>query len=320
MKSPKNLALLVLLLGVLSVGSGALAQEKVRVSYSSRSYSSLPAYIAQASGFFRDESLDVELIQMRPATSSPALYNGDVQATLTFGSTVGAIVSGFPFKIVAVLTEKPVHYLVARPEIRTVQDLKGKKLGVSQLLGTDEFAAYAILEALGFNPKEVKAIALGDEAIRREALRKGVVEASAISPPGPVQLAREGFRILGGPKEVKIGSPAAGLAVTDKTLKDRPDLVRKLIRPLLRALRVIHGNAEVAKRIMAKWLDQSPQVAADSYDLIVASFSRDGEADETTLKAVIEARRKSGKVEKEIPLEQVVDFRLAREVRRELGF
>ena len=320
MTSPKNLALLVLLLGVLSVGSGALAQEKVRVSYSSRSYSSLPAYIAQASGFFRDESLDVELIQMRPATSSPALYNGDVQATLTFGSTVGAIVSGFPFKIVAVLTEKPVHYLVARPEIRTVQDLKGKKLGVSQLLGTDEFAAYAILEALGFNPKEVKAIALGDEAIRREALRKGVVEASAISPPGPVQLAREGFRILGGPKEVKIGSPAAGLAVTDKTLKDRPDLVRKLIRPLLRALRVIHGNAEVAKRIMAKWLDQSPQVAADSYDLIVASFSRDGEADETTLKAVIEARRKSGKVEKEIPLEQVVDFRLAREVRRELGF
>ena len=320
MKSPNNLALLVLLLGVLSVGSGALAQEKVRVSYSSRSYSSLPAYIAQASGFFRDESLDVELIQMRPATSSPALYNGDVQATLTFGSTVGAIVSGFPFKIVAVLTEKPVHYLVARPEIRTVQDLKGKKLGVSQLLGTDEFAAYAILEALGFNPKEVKAIALGDEAIRREALRKGVVEASAISPPGPVQLAREGFRILGGPKEVKIGSPAAGLAVTDKTLKDRPDLVRKLIRPLLRALRVIHGNAEVAKRIMAKWLDQSPQVAADSYDLIVASFSRDGEADETTLKAVIEARRKSGKVEKEIPLEQVVDFRLAREVRRELGF
>jgi NitT/TauT family transport system substrate-binding protein len=257
---------------------------------------------------------------MRPGTSSPALYNGDVHATLTFGSTVGAIVSGFPFKIVAVLTEKPVHYLVARPEIRTVQDLKGKKLGVSQLLGTDEFAAHAILEALGFNPKEVKAIALGDEAIRREALRKGVVEVSAISPPGPVQLAREGFRILGGPKEVKIGSPSSGLAVTDRTLKDRPDLVRKLSRALLRGLRVIHENAEVTKRIMARWLNQSPQIAADSYDLIVSSFSRDGEADETTLKAVIEARRKSSKVEKDVPLEQVVDFRLVREVRRELGF
>ena len=319
MKSPKNLALLVLLLGVLSVRSGALAQEKVRVSYSSRSYSSLPAYVAQASGFFRDESLDVELIQMRPATSSPALYNGDVQATLTFGSTVGAIISGFPFKIVAVLTEKPVHYLVARPEIRTVQDLKGKKLGVSQLLGTDEFAAYAILEALGFNPKEVKAIALGDEAIRREALRKGVVEASAISPPGPVALAREGFRILGGPKDVKIGSPSAGLTVTEKTLKERPDMVRKLSRAFLRALRLIQDNGEATKRIMAKWLNQSPQIAADSYDLIVSSFSRNGEADEITLKAVIEARRKSGKVEKEIPLEQVVDFRIVREARKELG-
>jgi len=59
-------------------------------------------------------------------------------------------------RIVAVLTEKPIHYLVARPEIRTIQDLKGKKLGVSQLLGTDEYAASAILEAHGVNPKEVK--------------------------------------------------------------------------------------------------------------------------------------------------------------------
>lgn len=320
MKTLRTLAPIALLASLVVSGSVTFAQEKVRVSYSSRSYSSLPAYVAQANGFFRDENLEVELIQMRPGASSAALYNGDIHATLTFGSTVGAIVSGFPFKIVAVLTEKPVHYLVARPEIRTVQDLKGKKLGVSQLLGTDEFAAHAILEAIGLNAREVKSVALGDEAIRREALRKGVVEVSAISPPGPVQLAREGFRILGGPKEVKIGSPSSGLAVTDKTLKERPDLVRKLIRPLLRALRVVHQNAELSKRIMVKWLNQSPQIASDSYDLIVSSFSRDGEADEKTLKAVIEARRKSGKVEKEIPLEQVVDFRMVREVRRELGF
>ncbi len=184
MKSPRGLILLMLF-GVLSAWSTAFTQEKVRISYSSRSYAFLPAYVAQANDFFRDEKLDVELIQMRPGTSSPALYNGDVHATLTFGSTVGAIVSGFPFKIVAVLTVKPIHYLVARPEIQTVQDLKGKRLGVSQLLGTDEFAAHAILDALGLNPREVKAIALGDEAIRREALRKGMVEASAISPAGP---------------------------------------------------------------------------------------------------------------------------------------
>ncbi|MBI4522375.1 MAG: ABC transporter substrate-binding protein [Deltaproteobacteria bacterium] len=316
----KTLRLSALLGTLVFIGTGALAQEKVRVSYSSRSYSSLPAYVAHASGFFRDERLDVELIQMRPAISSTALHSGDAPATLTFGSTVGAIVSGFPFKIVTVLAEKPIHHLVARPEIRTVQDLRGKKLGVSQLNGTDEFAAHAILEALGFNPKDVKAIALGDEGIRREALRKGVVDVSAISPPGPVQLAQQGFRILGGPKDVKIGSPSSGLAVTDKTLKEKQDLVRRLIRALLRGLRVIHENPEATKKIMAKWLSQSPQVASDSYDLIVSSFSRDGELDEKTLKAVIEARRRSAKVEKEIPPEQVVDFALVREVRKELGF
>ncbi len=97
-------------------------------------------------------------------------------------------------------------------------------------------------------------------------------------------------------------------------------MVRKLNRALLRGLRVIHENPEVTKGIMVRWLNQSHQVAADSYDLVVASFSRDGEADETSLKAVVEARRRSGKIEKEIPLEQVVDFRLVREVRKELGF
>ncbi len=320
-KTVKTLAAVALLLALtLIAGNRAFAQDKVRISYSSRSYTFLPAYVAQASGFFRDENLDVELIQMRPGASSAALYNGDVFATLTFGSTVAAIVSGFPFKIVAVLTIKPIHYLVARPEIQTVQDLKGKRLGVSQLLGTDEFAAYAILDAFGLSAKDVKSIALGDEAVRREALRRGMVDASAVAPPAPIQLAREGFRILGGPKDVKVGSPSAGLTVTEKNLRERPDAVRKLSRALLRGLRLIHDNGDAAKKIMSQWLNLSPQVAADSYQLIVASFSPDGEADEMTLKSVIEARRKSSKVEKEIPLEQIVDFRLMREVRRELGF
>ncbi len=319
-KPVKTLAAVALLLALtLTAGNRGFAQDKVRISYSSRSYTFLPAYVAQASGFFRDENLDVELIQMRPGTSSAALYNGDVFATLTFGSTIAAIVSGFPFKVVAVLTVKPIHYLVARPEIQTIQDLKGKRLGVSQLLGTDEFAAYAILDALGLSAKDVKSIALGDEAVRREALRRGMVDASAVAPPGPIQLAREGFRILGGPTDVKIGSPSAGLTVTEKNLKERPDVVRKLSRALLRGLRLIRDNGDATKKIMSKWLNLSSQVAADSYQLIVASFSLDGEADEIALKAVVEARRKSSKVEKEIPLEQIVDFRLIREVRKELG-
>lgn len=319
MKSLKSLASLVLLLAVLPVGGGASAQEKIRLSYSSRSYAFLPAYIAQANEFFRDERLEVELIQMRPESSSPALYNGDVRATLTFGSTVGGILRGFPFKIVAVLTEKPMQFLVVSSEIRTVHDLKGKKLGVSRLLGTDEQAAHAILEALGINPKDVKSIALGDEPIRREAIRKGVVQAVAVSPPGPVQLAREGFRILGGPRDLKISVPSAGLAVTETTLKETPGLVRKLIRALLRGLKVIHGNPEMTRRVMVQWLSQSPQIAADSYELIISSFSPNGETDESALKAVIDARRKSGNVEKDVRLEQVVDFRLVREVQKELG-
>jgi len=206
MRSLKNLVSLLLLFGVLPVGGGASAQERVRVSYSSRSYAFLAAYVAQANNFFRDEKLEVELIQMRPGTSSPALYNGDVHATLTFGSTVAAIISGFPFKIVAVLTAKPIHYLVARPEIRTVQDLRGKKLGVSQLLGTDEFAARAILEALEMQ-RQVGIDVYTDGELRRGSWLTDMAEAVEGFVPTRVPLRSCG---RGGGKEASTAHGGAG--------------------------------------------------------------------------------------------------------------
>jgi hypothetical protein len=98
--------------------------------------------------------------------------------------------------------------------------------------------------------------------------------------------------------------------------------VKPAIEILITGRNLSADNGDATKKIMTKWLNLSPQVAAGSYQLIIASFSLDGEADEMTLmtlKSVMDARRKSSKVEKEIPLEQIADFRLIREARRELG-
>src|SRR6266508_5551235 len=109
------------------VNSSNHAADKVIISYSSRSYAFLPAQVAAAKGFFKDENLEPLLIQMRSQVTVPALLSGEVNYTLSFGNIIAGAMQGMPFKILAVLTDKPLHSLVARPEIKTARNLNGDR-------------------------------------------------------------------------------------------------------------------------------------------------------------------------------------------------
>jgi NitT/TauT family transport system substrate-binding protein len=301
------------------VNSSIQAADKVVISYSSRSYAFLPAQVAVAKGFFKDENLELLLIQMRSQVTVPALMSGEVQFTLSFGNIIGSAMQGMPFKILAVLTDKPLHSVVARPEIKTINDLRGRRIGTQRIGGSDHLAAEAILQARGLDLKEVQFVTLGgDEPVRVEILRKGLVDAICSVPPGPVRLAREGYNILGGPKDLKIGSPISALAVTDSRLKSNREETKKVLRAVLHGLRVMHERKEDTILIMSRWLNQTADVARDSYDSILPSFSPDGGTIDKTFEFAIEARKGTIKSDKPIPLSQVRDISLLREVQKEL--
>jgi len=301
----------------LIVSSASDAAEKITISYSSRTYAFLPAQVAVVKGFFKDENLDPVLIQMRSQVTVPALMSGEVNYTLSFGNILAGAMQGMPFKILAVLTDKPLHHIVARPEIKTIADLRGKRIGAQRIGGSDQLAAEAILQAKGLDLKEVQFVTLGaDEPVRAEMLRKGLVDAICVAPPGPNRLAREGFNILGGPKDLKIGSPIS--AATDARIKSSRDETKKVLRAVVRGLRFIHERKEEVLPIMVKWLNQTPDVARDSYDLILPSFSLDGSTVDKTYEFAIEARKGTVKSDKPIPLAQVRDVSLLQEVQKEL--
>ena len=301
------------------VNSSIQAADKVVISYSSRSYAFLPAQVAVAKGFFKDENLEPLLIQMRSQVTVPALMSGEVQFTLSFGNIIGSAMQGMPFKILAVLTDKPLHSVVARPEIKTINDLRGRRIGTQRIGGSDHLAAEAILQARGLDLKDVQFVTLGgDEPVRVEILRKGLVDAICSVPPGPVRLAREGYNILGGPKDLKIGSPISALAVTDSRLKSNREETKKVLRAVLRGLRFMHERKEDTILIMSRWLNQTADVARDSYDSILPSFSPDGGTVDKTFEFAIEARKGTIKSDKPIPLSQVRDISLLREVQKEL--
>jgi len=257
---------------------------------------------------------------MRSQVAVPALMNGDIQYTLTFGNILTAAIQGMPFKQLAVLTEKPMHHVVARPEIKTIQDLKGKRIGAQRIGGSDYLAAEAILQAKGLDLKDVQFVALAaDEPVRVEILKKGLVDAICVSPPGPVRLQKEGYNILGGPKDLKIGSPIAAVSITETRLKDNRDQAKKVLRATVRALRLIRDRKDEVVPIMAQWLQQTKEVAGESYDLIIPSFSADGTASDATYQFAVDARLRELKSDKRVPLSQLRDFSLLREAQKELA-
>lgn len=295
------------------------AADKVIISYSSRSYAFLPAQIAVVKGFFKDENFEPLLIQMRSQVTVPALLSGEVHYTLSFGNIIGSAMAGLPFKILAVLTDKPLHSLVARPDIKTIADLRGKRIGSQRIGGSDQLAAEAILQAKGIDVKDVQFITLGgDEPVRVEMLRKNLVDAICTVPPGPVRLAREGYNVLGGPKDLKIGNPISAVAATDTRLKTQREETKKVLRAVLRGLRAMHERRDDTIAIMSKWLSQSADVARDSYDSILPSFSLDGGTVDKTYEFAIESRKATVRADKAIPLSQVRDLSLLREVQKEL--
>ena len=175
------------------------APQRVRIAYASRSNSAMPQYVAQGKGFFRAEGLDVELIQMNPRLGATAVVNGDVTFATPFVSTFRGAVQGLPIKVVFVHLKKGPYFLMVRNEIKDVQQLKGKKIGVATIKGADQLVAEEMLQAKGFNPALLQPVGIGDAPVRMQALISGVVDAVCVSPPHDLLLKRMGFPALAGP-------------------------------------------------------------------------------------------------------------------------
>jgi len=297
------------LLLLVLVGRAAEAQD-IRISYSSRSNSFTALQVAVAKGLFKEEGLSVEMIQMNPRLGGIATMNGDVDFTATFGSTLRGILQGLTLKFVAVSLKKSDHFLITRPEIKDVQDLKGKRLGVSTLFGSDQRAVEEMLRSKGFNPGLLKVIMIGDAPARAEALRSGLVDAVPLSSPQDFMLQQLGFNALAGPQDVKIALPTAALAVSQRNLQERPKVVKQALRALLKAHRFILEKRKETVEVMQKWLQQSPEVAARAYEVLLISTSRNGEISDADWENL---------TEKQKPLDQVRDFTLLRQAQAELG-
>jgi ABC-type nitrate/sulfonate/bicarbonate transport system substrate-binding protein len=291
--------------------AAADAPQRVRIAYASRSSSAMPLYMALQKDFFKAEGLEVEIIQMNPRLAASAVVHGDVTFATPFTSTFRGILQGFPIKLVFIHIKKGPYYLMVRPEIKEVQQLKGKKIGVATIRGTDQLVAEEMLQAKGFNPSQLQAVAIGDGPVRMQALISGAVDAISVAPPHDLMLQRMGYPALAGPPEV--GLPSAGMLTADRLIKDNPQLVKRTLKALLRSHHYITQNRQETIQTLIKWLPQPLEVAEHSYDSELKTLSRDGILTDAEIEAII---ARVG--EKKRPLDEVRDFSFARQALKEL--
>jgi NitT/TauT family transport system substrate-binding protein len=311
----------LVLIGLSLLISAATAEaiDKVRMSISAVDVSFLTGGLAFKRGMFRDEGLDVELIRMNANVSVTALSTGDIDYTMVFASVVRGALRGLPMKVVASFMDSSTHLLIARPEYKTIRDLKGKTLAVSNYGATSDVAARMMMKQGGVDPeKELKIIQLDAERGRYAALREGIVDVAVLSPPTDTDAQRQGYRILSRFHE-HFKLPFTGVGTNLRKLKEKPDEVKRMVKAMLRANRFVRSNREGTIQTMMEWIKVDRESAVATYDSTWKIFSEDGGLSERGLKLVIDQGREAMKIERPVANSEVADFNLIRDVQKELG-
>lgn len=314
------MVIFVLLL-FLSVPTGLVqAAEKIRISVSG-SYNMifLSAGVAQQKGFFKEEGLDAEIIVMRAATSIAALSSGDIDYTMLTGSVIRAAIRGLPVRLVAGLMSSSPHVLLARPEIKSVKELRGKKVGLGAYGDATHVLARMIIARHGLDPdREIQFLALGPDSGRFAALQQGLTDVVVTSPPWDFEGKKIGYNILARAYEYA-SYPLSGLGANVKTIQQNPAQVKRVIKSLIKATRLIRENREEAVKVLVAWGKVGPEQAYASYDSTVKVVSNDGSIPADGLKLLVDLAKKDAKITRDVPISEIADFTILQEVQKELG-
>jgi NitT/TauT family transport system substrate-binding protein len=302
----------------LSVGP-TFAQDKITLGLTTRNGStSLPFVIAEEKGFFKAEGVNAIVVIMQ----NQVVVNGVVARNVDYGGTfsnfVGAALTGLPVRIVMSAMDGSDHYLVTAPNIKRVEDLKGKNFGISSFGGTPHSEAIMILRKHGMSEKDVTFLQIGGSSSRLAAMESGAVHAAMLVPPFNNFAVKRGFHQLLSFNEI-MNIPLGGLAVHTQRMKEKPDEIVKMIKAVLKATDYIRTRKpDILSFLEAKWGIKEADVRESIYRDMVGLFSRDGVASDETMKNVVQLVRDTRKSKDEKTLADIFDWTFAKKAQAEL--
>jgi ABC-type nitrate/sulfonate/bicarbonate transport system substrate-binding protein len=241
---------------------------RIRLSQSNVGLTAAPLWVATSHGFFSKYGLELEPVYVRNSTIQlMALTTGEVQLSHTGGApTLNAAARGHDLKIVATFGHGVYWDIVARPEIRSLNDLRGKNFGVTNIGGTTWIGAILGLEHFNLNPDRdgIKLQGIGDQTVLLQALTSGRVEAVLVEPSFTRELKKNGFRVLAELSNAKIQFASSGLVAPQPYLEKHTDVVENVLKALIEATAFLYKpvNRQVVLKILTERLKLSDSISA----------------------------------------------------------
>ena len=239
----------VMLLMLQKPGLGA---DKVRVGFSALSTTHGVLWVADVGGLLAKNGISAEIIYM------PAANQALVAGEMDFGQMTGSYMSyarlqGADPVMIAGAQNVLDDQLIARPNIKTVEELKGKRIGVNRFGAASHIRLLAVLPRYGLSERDVTLLQMGDTPERVVALVSGAIDATLITPPDHLQGVRAGMKVLLNLKELNISYQGTGLVTTQRVVAKRRDLAIRFVKSYVEAIHLLKTNPEVSKRAFAKY-------------------------------------------------------------------
>jgi NitT/TauT family transport system substrate-binding protein len=315
------ICLKLLVCSLFLTGSSAVAQElvKVPVQIPAITPAVSPFALARDRGYYRQEGLDVQLVLIPSALGMQALLAGNIKFSTAGGAGMLPILRGAPVKFAFTTFSRPMFWLYAKSEIRAVENLKGKKVGVSGLGSGPDSLLREILKKHGLEGgRDVIILPVGSGTGRFFALQAGSVDAAMLSVPANLLAQDAGFRELVSFIDQEWVELQGTVNVTDQLLATDPLLVEKFLRATLKGF--IHYRDLRAQSIasLARFLKIKEDVTARIYDLMRPSLTQDGIVNEETQRKSLEHVVDRAGLKEPPRLEKIFDYSMAVKVRNEL--
>ena len=317
---------------LLSAGASSLnfpsladAQErrgKTRISNAAFTITALPLLAAKEWGIFAANGLDMEIILMASSVVPAALVQGDIDYQAGVGpASVNATLTGVPSRAIWFSSDRISYWLMARPQFKTLESLKGKKVAISGLGGTIHVAMSIALEKMGASSRDYVLVSIPGQQIQLlYSLESGFVDAAMLSPPVTFGAQKKGFNKL-----LDVGAmaemPGGGLTTLAKTIQERPGEAKRVIRSLQLAKEEIRKSKAKTVDLILRILKMDKEAAGETYDQFLTTLSPTGIPSRTGMEILVKAIQSQGRfVDRKVSFTDIADDRLATEVARELGY
>jgi NitT/TauT family transport system substrate-binding protein len=258
MKKPNAFALILLSMLLSGLWHGPAVAQSVRlnVGYSAISGDQLPAWVAKEAGIFEKNGLDVQLIFFTGGTTAVmALVSADTPMSQVAGAAVvnTALAGSDAVLIVGGVTSLN-YYLMAQPQIKTPEQLKGGSVAISRFGSASDFIARFALSKIGLTTgKDVTLVQIGSTSARMDATLTGRVQATVINPPASFIAEKRGMTVLADLPKLGLVYQHTSAATTKKYIRENPDIVRRYVKSQVEAVHRIYTDKETSIKVLAKY-------------------------------------------------------------------